>query len=108
MAAAPVEESTVAFEETMAFEDVGSEPIVEAPVAPPVAPPVVAPPVVPAAEIPAAPAAAVAVPEMSEEQLRAAILGASRDVIERIVWEVVPDLAEVMIREAIEKIKRGE
>jgi hypothetical protein len=45
---------------------------------------------------------------MSEEQLRAAILGASRDVIERIVWEVVPDLAEVMIREAIEKIKRGE
>ncbi|KAB0664670.1 response regulator [Oryzomonas japonica] len=44
---------------------------------------------------------------ISEEQLRAAIAGASKEVIERIVWEIVPDLAEVMIREAILKIKEG-
>ena len=44
---------------------------------------------------------------LSEEQLKAAISAASKDVIERIVWEVVPDLAEAMIREAIRKIKEG-
>ncbi|KAB0669375.1 response regulator [Oryzomonas sagensis] len=44
---------------------------------------------------------------ISEEQLRAAITGASKEVIERIVWEIVPDLAEAMIREAILKIKEG-
>lgn len=93
-AAAPVEEpAAAAVEETVEFEisepeTQAEEPVVEAPVA--------------------APAVAAAPAEMSEEQLRAAILGASREVIERIVWEVVPDLAEVMIREAIEKIKRGE
>lgn len=44
---------------------------------------------------------------MSEEQLKAALAMASKEVIERIVWEIVPDLAEVMIREAIRKIKEG-
>jgi len=44
---------------------------------------------------------------LTEEQLRAAIMSASKEVIERIVWEVVPDLAEAMIREAISKIKAG-
>lgn len=44
---------------------------------------------------------------LSEEQLKAAISAASKEVIERIVWEVVPDLAETMIREAIRKIKEG-
>lgn len=44
---------------------------------------------------------------LSEEQLRAAIMSASKEVIERIVWEVVPDLAENLIREAIRKIKEG-
>jgi len=97
--AAPVEEPAVAsFEETVEFEVSEPEPVVEEPAAPaPVAAPII--------ETPTAAAAPV---EMSEEQLRAAIMGASREVIERIVWEVVPDLAEVMIREAIEKIKRGE
>ena len=28
----------------------------------------------------------------------------SREVIERIVWEVVPDLAETIIREELEKL----
>ncbi len=97
--AAPVEEPAVAaFEETVEFEV--SEP--EQAVAEPVAAVPVAAPVI------EAPAAAASPVEMNEEQLRAAIMGASREVIERIVWEVVPDLAEVMIREAIEKIKRGE
>ncbi|MDD5287484.1 MAG: response regulator [Desulfuromonadaceae bacterium] len=45
--------------------------------------------------------------ELSEDQLKAAIVAASKEVIERIVWEVVPDLAESMIREAIRKIKEG-
>lgn len=44
---------------------------------------------------------------ITEDQLRAALAGASKEVIERIVWEVVPDLAEIMIKEAIRKIKEG-
>lgn len=44
---------------------------------------------------------------IAEEQLKAALASASKEVIERIVWEVVPDLAEAMIREAIRKIKEG-
>ncbi|MEI6703548.1 MAG: response regulator [Deltaproteobacteria bacterium] len=44
---------------------------------------------------------------LSEEQLKAAISAVSKEVIERIVWEVVPDLAETLIREAIRKIREG-
>jgi len=44
---------------------------------------------------------------LSEEQLKVALASVSKDVIERIVWEVVPDLAEAMIKEAIRKIKEG-
>lgn len=44
---------------------------------------------------------------LSEEQLRAAIAQVSREVIERIVWEVVPDLAEMLIKEEIRKLKTG-
>jgi CheY-like chemotaxis protein len=57
------------------------------------------------AVVPAAPAAAAA---LTEDQLREALAAASKDVIERIVWEVVPDLAEVLIKEAIRKIKEGQ
>lgn len=46
--------------------------------------------------------------ELSEEQLKAAITAASKEVIERIVWEVVPDLAETLIKEAIRRIKEGQ
>ncbi len=46
-------------------------------------------------------------PVLTEEQLRAALSVVSRDVIERIVWEVVPDLAEALIKDAIRKIKEG-
>jgi len=45
---------------------------------------------------------------LTEEQLKAAIAGVSKDVIERIVWEVVPDLAEQLIKEAIRRIKDGQ
>ena len=44
---------------------------------------------------------------LSEEQLAAAISRISREVIERIVWEVVPDLAEMLIKEEIKKLRAG-
>lgn len=44
---------------------------------------------------------------MTEEQLAAAISRISREVIERIAWEVVPDLAETLIKEEIRRIKEG-
>ena len=58
----------------------------------------------PAEAGPAASAPAV----LTEEQLRAAIAGVSKEVIERIVWEIVPDLAEALIRDAIRKITQGQ
>ena len=44
---------------------------------------------------------------LNEEQLVAALAKVSREVIERIVWEVVPDLAEALIKEEIRKIREG-
>ena len=44
---------------------------------------------------------------LTEEQLAAAISRISREVIERIAWEVVPELAETIIKEEIRKIKEG-
>lgn len=62
----------------------------------------------------AEPALAVSVPAgdaaqvtLSEEQLSAVISRISREVIEKIAWDVVPDLAETIIREEIRKIKEG-
>jgi CheY-like chemotaxis protein len=46
-------------------------------------------------------------PGLSEADLIAALSKISREVIERIVWEVVPDLAEVLIKEEIRKLKAG-
>jgi CheY-like chemotaxis protein len=54
----------------------------------------------------AAPAAGAA-PTLSEEALVEAISKISKEVIERIVWEVVPDLAEVLIKEEIRKLRAG-
>lgn len=48
-----------------------------------------------------------AVPTLSEDQLIAALTKVSREVIERIVWEVVPDLAEALIKEEIRKIRES-
>ena len=69
--------------------------------------PVAAPPVDFTPVIPVAAEAATLPSTLTEEQLKAALSGASKEVIERIVWEVVPDLAEALIREAIRKIKEG-
>ncbi len=52
---------------------------------------------------PAAPAAAAAA-DGGEAALRAALTSASREVIERVVWEVVPQLAETIIRENLERL----
>jgi len=54
-----------------------------------------------------APVIATSPAALTEDQLRAAISSASKEVIERIVWEVVPDLAETLIKEAIRKIREG-
>lgn len=86
------------------------EPPVMAQPAPEPAPAVIAPPE-PVVAVPAAPPGAtapVAAPAaLEEEQLKMLLSKVSRDVIEKIVWEVVPDLAESIIREEIRKIKEG-
>ena len=47
-----------------------------------------------------------------ETQLREALTRVSRDVLEKVVWEVVPQLAETIIREHVERLiaakERGE
>ena len=53
------------------------------------------------------PVAAETKPLFTEEQLREALATVSREVIQRIVWEVVPDLAEALIKEEIRKIREG-
>ncbi|MDD2321568.1 MAG: response regulator [Geobacteraceae bacterium] len=68
---------------------------------------------IPAAEAFIAPEAVPAAPcpedsvTFTEEQLAAAISRVSREIIEKIAWEVVPDLAETIIKEEIRKIKEG-
>ncbi|MFZ3207335.1 MAG: response regulator [Geobacteraceae bacterium] len=59
----------------------------------------------PAAVPPLSQAAEAAV--ISEDQLTAIISRISRELIEKIAWEVVPDLAEAMIKEEIRKIREG-
>jgi CheY-like chemotaxis protein len=44
---------------------------------------------------------------LSDEQLAAIVARISREIIEKIAWEVVPDLAETLIRDEIRKIKQG-
>lgn len=44
---------------------------------------------------------------IGEDQLRDILSQVSREIIEKIVWEVVPDLAESIIRDEIRKIKEG-
>lgn len=56
----------------------------------------------------AAPVSVISAPgtiTLTEEQLAAAISRISKEIIERIAWEVVPDLAEALIREEIRRIK---
>jgi CheY-like chemotaxis protein len=80
----------------------------------PVAPPAPAPPVRP----PSRPAMAAAVAAvdggmaakleslgLTKEQIEG-VLALSREVVEQVVWEVVPDLAETLIREEIQRLTR--
>ncbi len=81
------------------------EPVFAAPEPPPLPPVVEAvPPVAP--QTPVA-AAAAAIATFDEAQVKELLASLSRDVIERIVWEVVPDLAETIIKEEIRKLKAG-
>lgn len=108
-------ESAFAFDEPAAAFAAAPTAFGETPQAafPATAPAFSAPPVPPADPRPAIEAApavlspdvAPSVPALTEEQLKAAISAASKEVIERIVWEVVPDLAEALIKEAIRKIR---
>jgi CheY-like chemotaxis protein len=73
---------------------------------PPVAPVTLAAPVTPAAPVAVSPAVQ-GEPGLSEEQLASIVAKISRDIIEKIAWEVVPDLAETLIRDEIRKLKEG-
>ncbi len=81
---------------------------VEAPVAETIAVAATAAAAVAVVEQPEAAPVAPAVPaELSEAQLTALVARISKDILEKIAWEVVPDLAESIIREEIRKIKEG-
>jgi hypothetical protein len=43
--------------------------------------------------------------DLTRDQVQA-VLALSREVIERVVWEVVPVLAETLIREEIQRLTR--
>jgi hypothetical protein len=47
---------------------------------------------------------AAEVPGLSPEQLQAVVRVVSREIIEQVAWEVVPDLAETIIREQIQAL----
>jgi len=131
----PVGEEEISFSDE--FEPVPAQQAERAPVsleedfstisfdeAPPAVPPAaeIPPPAQPVANIPepsftAAPVAPVSAPaleaaapaqlSLDEGQLKELLSRVSRDVIERIVWEVVPDLAETIIKDEIRKLKAG-
>ena len=56
---------------------------------------------------PTARAPQAARPDGGEALLREALSKASREVIERIVWEVVPQLAENIIREHLDQLLKN-
>lgn len=60
----------------------------------------------PAADTGHQPAPAVAA-DAGEAALREALSQASREVIERVVWEVVPQLAETIIRENLDRLVKN-
>jgi len=59
----------------------------------------------PAPKIAPQPDAAPAGLSFSDEQLAAVVARVSKELIEKIAWEVVPDLAEAIIKEEIRKLK---
>ncbi|MDT8317143.1 MAG: response regulator [bacterium] len=116
----PVEEESIEFEdeliETPPVEAASfdTEPAIETslPVSPPE--PTPAPPFEPEVVSMASPTpphepALAARPDasqgLSEDQLRNLLTQASREMIEKVIWEVVPELAETLIKEEIKKLK---
>ena len=94
------------------FPEFGEFPEFAAPAAPEAATFIPGTPDLPVAEdrqqlSPAQPAELPASFSFSEADLVAALSKVSREVIERIVWEVVPDLAEVLIKEELRKLRAG-
>jgi len=101
----PVEEQTFEFEEQVA-EPPAAALAVEQPVEVPEEAPMAAAPIeAPAATVPVVTTAGAVA--LSEEQLKEALMSVSKETIERIVWEVVPDLAEALIKETIRRITEG-
>lgn len=103
----PVSEDAFGLEEEIVETPVVEEPPVVEETVPPVAPPVTEPtvetPTPPVAA--AAPASVPASGGMTEGQLSAAVSEVSREIIEKIAWEVVPELAETLIKEEIKRLK---
>jgi CheY-like chemotaxis protein len=81
--------------------EVGSSPA--AAVAPPVAAPRVAPAPAAAASLPANFAGKLGGLGLSSAQVEA-VLSLSREVVEQVVWEVVPTLAETIIKEELKRL----
>jgi CheY-like chemotaxis protein len=99
---------------TVAFDRGPAAPAPAAPPAPRAAPPAPAPRAAAPAPQPVAQVAAATAQGgelaqkldglgLSADQV-AGVLALSRDVIEKVVWEVVPDLAETLIREEIRRL----
>jgi CheY-like chemotaxis protein len=87
-----------------------SAPAKPAPVAAPAAPPAPArpasrPAMAAAAAIEGGMAAKLENLGLTKEQIEG-VLALSREVVEQVVWEVVPDLAETLIREEIQRLTR--
>ncbi len=47
------------------------------------------------------------IPQMKDADLDAMVRAIVEEKVEKIAWEVIPELSEVLIKEAIEKIKNG-
>lgn len=55
----------------------------------------------------AVPAQTVEMPALPTDQLEAAVAAMSREIVERIAWEVVPRLTETIVREYLERLLRA-
>jgi hypothetical protein len=47
------------------------------------------------------------IPQIKDADLDAMVRAIVEEKVEKIAWEVIPELSEVLIKEAIEKIKSG-
>ena len=120
LAEAPLEEEGIEFEDELIETPPAMEPPLDTAVAvePPLPVSPAEPAPSPAAEPEPAPVASPAPARepvsaiqtdasqgLSEEQLRTLLSQASKEMIEKVIWEVVPELAETLIKEEIKKLK---